>query len=73
MSPSFNVKKLSCYNSTNMRTKLSKKNPLLQKHLMDERFTIKQKDFDDLLMKAAKPAKPLQKTPEQAKHQTSKH
>ena len=55
-----------------MRTKLSKKNPLLQKHLEDETFTIKHKDFDDLLMKAAKPLTPSQKKPLQAKRQTSK-
>lgn len=56
-----------------MRTKLSKKNSLLQEHLKDETFTIKKKDFDDLLMKAAKPLKPSQKKPEPAKRQTSKH
>gem|GEM_PF-4719765 len=56
-----------------MRTKLSKKNPQLQEHLKDEGFTIKREDFDDLLMKAAKPLKPSQKRPERAKRQTSKH
>jgi hypothetical protein len=55
-----------------MRTKLSKNNPLLQEHLKDETFSIKQKDFDDLLMKAAKPLKPSQKKPVQIKHRNTR-